>query len=528
MNDVVVVGAGFAGLYMVHRLRSLGLAVQGIEAGSDVGGTWFWNRYPGARCDVESMEYSYQFDDALQQEWNWSERYAGQPEILSYLNHVADRFELRRHFRFETRVVGADFDEGTSSWLITTDHGEPVHARFVVMATGCLSSTNTPPIPGVDRFSGEVLHTGTWPTTGIDLTGKRVGIVGTGSSGVQAIPMLAEQAGHLTVFQRTAQYTVPARNRPLEPDEVAAVKSDYARFRAHNSTMPGAYGSSYADRPRHALGDLTPEQQRAELEYRWQIGGTTFMWVFTDAILNHDANEVVAAFVREKIRDIVDDPATADLLSPTHVIGCKRIVVDTDYFTTFNRANVSLIDVGTVPISEVTEAGVRVGDTIHELDVLVFATGFDAMTGTLERMGIVGRAGQSLNQVWAAGPRTYLGLCVPGFPNLFTVSGPGSPSVLTNMVVSIEQHVEWIAACIDHVVESGAQTIEASESAADDWVDHVNQVADRTLYPSCNSWYLGANVPGKTRVFMPLLGYPPYVATCDAVAAAGYKGFVIS
>ena len=524
MKDAVVVGAGFAGLYMVHKLRSLGCTVQGFEAGANVGGTWYWNRYPGARCDVESMEYSYQFDADLQQEWTWTERYAPQPEILSYINHVADRHELRQHFQFDTRVVGASYDEGGDYWVVAADDGSEVSARFLIMATGCLSSTNTPDIPGIEDFAGEVLHTGRWPHEGIDLTQRRVGIIGTGSSGVQAIPVLAEQSAHLTVFQRTAQYTIPARNRGLEADEIEAVKSSYPEFRAGNNAMPGAYGLPY-QAERVSAFDLTPEERVEELERRWQVGGTTFMWAFSDAIVDPAANEVVAEFVRGKIHEVVSDPETADLLSPRHVIGCKRIVIDTNYFETFNRDDVSLVDVGTTPIAEITATGVRVGGLVHEVDTLVFATGFDAMTGTILRMDLRGRGGRPLTDSWAAGPRTYLGLSVPEFPNLFTISGPGSPSVLTNMVASIEQHVEWIADCIDHLRSHGLTSIEATPEAADAWVDHVNAVADQTLYPSCNSWYLGANVPGKTRVFMPLPGFPPYVKKCEQVVANGYDGF---
>jgi len=530
MIDAVVVGAGFAGLYMAHKLRNLGFSVQGFEAGADVGGTWYWNRYPGARCDVESMEYSYQFDPDLQQDWTWTERYASQAEILSYINHVADRFELRQLFRFQTSVECATFDEDSHTWLVETDDNGPVTARFLIMATGCLSSTNTPAIEGIDSFEGETLHTGRWPHEGVDLAGKRVGIVGTGSSGVQAIPVLAERSGRLTVFQRTAQYTIPARNRSLTASEVDAVKNDYAAFRSGNSAMPGAYGVSYLS-DRVSIFDVSPEERLAELERRWQIGGTTFMWAFNDLIMNRQANELVAEFVRGKIREIVHDPTVAEMLSPQHVIGCKRIVVDTDYFATFNRPNVELIDVAANPIVGVTPHGVQVDDesqTVHEIDTLVFATGFDAMTGSILRVDITGRDGVTMTDAWSSGPQTYLGLSVPQFPNLFTISGPGSPSVLTNMVVSIEQHVEWIAACIKHLQDHDKTCIEATEEASASWVLHVNAVADQTLYPSCNSWYLGANVPGKTRVFMPLLGYPSYVEKCRAVADAGYEGFVLS
>jgi cyclohexanone monooxygenase len=447
MTDAIVVGAGFAGLYMVHKLRGMGFTVQGFEAGTDVGGTWYWNRYPGARCDVESMEYSYQFDDDLQQEWTWSERYSSQPEILSYINHVADRFDLRQHFQFETRVEAATYDEDVDRWTVRTSDGNETTGRFLIMATGCLSSTNTPDIAGIDSFAGDVLHTGQWPHDGVELADKRVGIIGTGSSGVQAIPVLAEESGHLTVFQRTAQYTIPARNEPLTDDAIATVKSGYQAFRDGNSAMPGAYGLPYnADRV--SVFDLSPEEQHAELERRWEVGGTTFMWAFSDSIIDRDANEIVAAFVRGKIRDTVHDPETADLLSPQHVIGCKRIVIDTAYFDSFNRANVALVDVGTTPISAITPTGVQVGDDHHDLDTLIFATGFDAMTGTILRIDISGRDGLKMADKWSAGPRTYLGLTVPGFPNLFTISGPGSPWVLTNMVVSIEQLVVCISDCV--------------------------------------------------------------------------------
>ena len=527
MNDAIVVGAGFAGMYMTHKLSGLGFAVRGFEAGDNVGGTWYWNRYPGARCDVESMEYSYQFDHDLQHEWEWTERYASQPEILSYINHVADRFDLRQHFAFNTRIEAAAFDEARDLWTVRTSTGDEVTARFLVMATGCLSSTNTPDIDGINSFGGEVLHTGRWPRDGVDLADKRVGIVGTGSSGVQAIPVLAEQSAHLAVFQRTAQYTIPARNRALTDGDIASVKTDYPAFRRGNNAMPGAYGYSY-DAERKSVWDLTPDERQAELERRWAIGGTTFMWAFRESIQDYDANQIVAEFVRGKVRQIVRDPATADLLSPHHVIGCKRIVVDTNYFATFNRENVQLVDVSATPIDKVTATGVRVGDVEHKIDTLIFATGFDAMTGTLLRIDITGRNGTKLVDKWAAGPRTYLGLSVPEFPNLFTISGPGSPSVLTNMVASIEQHVEWIAKCVEYMQEQGHTSVEATEEAAHKWVDHVNELADQTLYPSCNSWYLGANVPGKTRVFMPLLGFPPYVEKCTAVAEAGYDGFELS
>jgi len=524
--DVVVVGAGFAGMYTLHRCRALGLTARAFEAGTGVGGTWYWNRYPGARCDVESMEYSYSFDEGLQQEWSWTERYAAQPEILQYANHVADRFDLRRDITFETRVLGATWDAGSATWTVRTDGGEEVVARYLVMATGCLSSTNTPDIPGLDSFEGELHHTGNWPHDPVDFRGKRVGVIGTGSSAVQAIPVIAETAGHLTVFQRTPQYTVPARNRPLEPDEIAATKAEYAEFRARNRLMPAGFGSRYP-RNETSVFAVDEDEARAELQFRWERGGTTFMGAFGDLALDRDANEIAASFVREKIAEIVTDPEVAARLTPTHVIGCKRLCIDTEYFATFNRPNVTLVDVGTEPIEAITPAGVRTGGVEHELDMLILATGFDAMTGTLLRIDIRGRDGMTLRDAWSAGPRTYLGLSVAGFPNLFMVSGPGSPSVLTNMIVSIEQHVEWITDCIADLRTAGHRSIEATDAAQEDWVLHVNSIADKTLYPTCNSWYLGANVPGKTRVFMPLLGFPPYVETCRRVVENGYEGFTL-
>ena len=526
--DVVIVGAGFAGMYMLHRARGLGLSARVFEAGSGVGGTWYWNRYPGARCDVESVEYSYSFDEALQQDWVWTERYAGQPEILRYANHVADRFDLRRDMRFETRVNAAHYDEASATWAVTVQaaDGEPsqIRTRFVIMATGCLSSTNTPDITGIDSFAGDVYHTGKWPHEGVDFTGKRVGIIGTGSSAVQAIPVIAEQAEHLLVFQRTPQYTVPARNRSLDPTEIDEIKADYAGFRARNRAMPAAFNSRM---PRSTVSAfaVTQEERAAEFAARWERGGTTFMGAFADLALDQTANTFAAEFVRAKIAETVADPEVAATLQPQHTIGCKRLCIDTGYYDTFNRPNVSVVDVGSAPIEAITETGLRSGGVDYAFDCLIFATGFDAMTGTLLKIDIVGRGGETLRDKWAAGPRTYLGLGIVGFPNLFTISGPGSPSVLTNMIISIEQHVEWIADCIAHLDATGRRSIEATEPAETAWVDHVNAVADTTLYPTCNSWYLGANVPGKTRVFMPLLGFPPYVETCEKVAANDYEGF---
>jgi len=520
----VIVGAGLAGLYMLHRLREAGLSARVFEAGSGIGGTWFWNRYPGARCDIESMEYSYQFSEELQQEWAWSERYATQPEILRYIEHVADRFGLRDGIQLETRVEAAHFDEPSGQWRVRTQH-EAVTATFYILATGCLSSTNTPDLPGLDEFAGAAYHTGRWPHEGVDFTGKRVGMIGTGSSAIQSIPLIAAQAERLTVFQRTPNYSIPAHNAALQPEEVARIKADYGGFRARNAQLP--FGASFEPGEASAR-EVGAEVLRQEYDAKWKIGGLGFITAFEDLLFDEDANATAAEYVRERIRESVHDPAVADLLSPRTTVGCKRLCVDTDYYATFNRPNVSLVDVSDTPIDLVTPSGLRTGGREYLLDAIVFATGFDAMTGALLSIDIRGVRGRSLADKWAEGPRTYLGLGTAGFPNLFTITGPGSPSVLSNMVPSIEQHVNWIADCIVYLRERGLDRIEVEPNAEDAWVAHVNQVADLTLYPKCNSWYLGANVPGKPRVFMPYLGYPTYVQKCNEVTARGYEGFALS
>jgi cyclohexanone monooxygenase len=525
--DLVIVGAGFAGLYMLQRARSLGLRARVFEAGAGVGGTWYWNRYPGARCDVESMEYSYQFSDDLQQQWQWSERFAPQPEILRYANHVADRFDLRRDISFETRVLSAHFDASSARWRVMIDRGGAVSSQFVVMATGCLSSTNLPKFKGLGSFAGERYHTGTWPHEPVDFSGKRVAVIGTGSSAIQSIPVIAQQATELTVFQRTANFSIPARNAPLDPAHEAAVKAEYPAFRARNSLMMAAFGGSTPRNEAPALA-ASPEERKRRFDERWTRGGLGFTGAFNDLMINQQANDLAAEYVRERIRAVVDDPATAELLSPRQVIGCKRICADSGYYETFNQPHVKLVDISAGGIEEITPRGVKAGGREFEVDCIVFATGFDAMTGSLLKIDIRGRDGVALSEAWRAGPRTYLGLNVAGFPNLFTVSGPGSPSVLTNMIVSIEQHVNWITDCIVWMRAGGQRTIEAEPQAQDAWVGHVNAVAGATLFPTCNSWYLGANVPGKTRVFMPLLGFPAYVQRCDEVVARGYEGFRVS
>jgi cyclohexanone monooxygenase len=523
--DVIVVGAGFAGMYMLHRLRRMGFKVRGLETGSGVGGTWYWNRYPGARCDVESVQYSYQFDDALQQEWDWSERYAPQPEILRYANHVADRYDLCRDIQFNTRVTAATFSERDNRWQVETEKDERLTARFIVMATGCLSSSNTPKFPGLKRFKGKRYHTGHWPHEGVDFTGQRVGVIGTGSSAIQSIPIMAQQATHLTVFQRTPNYTIPAHNALLDPAYKREVKANYAALRARAKQM--IPGIDFKLNPKSAL-EVTPDERRREYQARWDQGGLMFAASFADVTLNQQANDTAAEFVRDKIRSIVSDPRTAEALMPSYTIGCKRLCVDTGYWATFNRPNVTLIDVAKQPIEAITESGVKVGDKTYEVDALVLATGFDAMTGALLKVDIRGRGGKLLREKWNEGPRAYLGLAMAGFPNLFTVTGPGSPSVLTNMLPSIEQHVEWIADCIGYLRDRGKQRIEPETTAEDAWVAHVGDLAGATLRHTCNSWYLGSNIAGKPKVFMPYTGgFPAYVAKCNDVAAKGYDGFAL-
>ena len=524
--DAVIVGAGFAGLYMLHRLRGIGLSARVYEAGTGVGGTWYWNRYPGARCDVESMDYSFSFSEELQQEWRWTERYAPQPEILAYINHVADRFDLRRDIQLDTRVTSAVFDEATTRWAIETSRGDRVSARFCIMATGCLSAAQVPKLPGLETFAGRWYHTGHWPHEGVDFTGQRVGVIGTGSSAIQSIPIIAGQAAHLFVFQRTPNFSVPAWNTPLEPDYERRVKANYAEFRRQARESRIGF---VVERSEESALAIAPDERQSEYERRWRRGGLGFMATYADLLTSQDANDTAAEFFREKIRAIVRDKTVAEALVPQdYPVGTKRLCVDTSYYDTFNRDNVTLIDIRTTPIEAITPKGLRTRDAAYALDSIVFATGFDAMTGALLSIDIRGKAGQTLRQKWEAGPRTYLGLAIAGFPNLFVITGPGSPSVLSNMIVSIEQHVDWIADCLAHLRKRDLAGIEATAAAEDGWVAHVNEVGHLTLYPRANSWYMGANVPGKPRIFMPYIGgVGVYRQTCDAVAAKGYEGFTL-
>ncbi|MEW2354433.1 NAD(P)/FAD-dependent oxidoreductase [Spirillospora sp. NPDC029432] len=526
--DVLVVGAGFAGLYALHRLRGAGHRVHVVEAAGDVGGVWYWNRYPGARCDIESVDYCYSFSGELVQEWDWTERYPAQPEILRYINHVADRFDLRRDITFGTRVTALAFDEGTDTWTAETGHGDRITARHVIMATGQLSVAKLPEIDGIGDFAGEVHHTGDWPHGGVDFAGKRAGVIGTGSSGVQVIPRIAERADHLTVFQRTPHFVVPARNRPLDPAYTADLKTRFEEYREQARNHPGGTHRVLHER----LANETPaDQVTAILEDYWNRGGPDILASFKDLVTDLDANEKAAEFVRSKIREIVRDPDVAERLCPRgYPFGSKRLVLEIGYYEAFNRDNVRLVDTLAAPIERIVPEGVRTGDCeVHELDVLVFATGFDALTGALLKIDIRGRDGLRLRDKWSAGPRTYLGLSTHGFPNMFFMAGPGSPSVISNVVVSIEQHVEWVADHIEHLRASGLTRSEAEPEHEDAWVEHVNEVAAATLYPIGNSWYLGANVPGKPRVFMPYVGgVGHYRQVCAEVADAGYKGFRLS
>jgi cation diffusion facilitator CzcD-associated flavoprotein CzcO/acetyl esterase/lipase len=523
--DVVVVGAGFAGLYLLHELRRCGFSSVVIEAADDVGGTWYWNRYPGARCDIESIDYSYSWDPDLEREWQWSERYATQPEILRYLGHVADKHDLRRDIRFCTRVTSATWDEAAARWTVRTDKGDEIRCRHYVMATGCLSVPKTPDVPGYDRFRGPSYYTGRWPKDGVDFTGLRVGVIGTGSSGIQSIPIIARQAKELTVFQRTPNYSRPAKNGPVDRAKKARFDADPRAYRAEAKLS----GSGVpVVKPELRAFQVSDAERLAKYEAAYQSGDLLiFGNAYADILLDEKANASVCEFLRGKIRSLVKDPEVADVLTPKdHFYGTKRPCIDTDYFETFNLPHVRLVDLRREPIKSVTEKGIDTVSRSFEFDVIVYATGFDAMTGAIVAVDVTGRDGLSLKQKWDHGPRTYLGLMTTGFPNFFTVTGPGSPSVLSNMVVSIEQHVDWIRDCLVKMRAEHLDTIEPTQTAEDAWVQHVNDCADITLLPRADSWYMGANVPGKPRVFLPYIGgVDRYRKVCEDVVARGYLGF---
>jgi cyclohexanone monooxygenase len=526
--EAVVIGAGFAGLYTVYKLRALGISHRAFEQGGGVGGTWYWNRYPGASSDSESWVYSFTFSPELEQEWKWSRRFPEQPEILSYLEHVAERFNLKSAFDFNTRVTAARYDEASARWIVETQAGEQVRAKYLITAVGCLSAAQVPKIAGLETFAGKWYHTGQWPHEGVDFTGLRVGVVGTGSSGIQSVPVIARQAKKLTVFQRTPSYSVPAGNRPLTDEESAALKRDIRKIR--ETCRWATIGQPYDFLDKGVL-EVSEDERRKQFEADWAKGGFEWMFgSFKDLLFDPQANEIAAEFVRAKIRAIVKDPETARKLMPQgYPIGTKRLPLDQGYFETFNRDNVELVDLRENPIETIVPAGIRTKDKTVELDAIVFATGFDAMTGPLTRIGIRGRGGQKLEQKWAAGPQTYLGVAMVGFPNLFMITGPGSPSVLGNMPTSIEQNVEWITDCIVHLRNSGATRIEPTPEAEQKWGAHVKELADATLFPHTDSWYMGANIPGKPRVFMPYIGgFGTYRKLCAKIAEKNYDGFAIT
>ena len=527
--DAVVIGAGFAGLGMLRKLREEhGMSVQVYETGDGVGGTWYWNRYPGARCDSESYMYCFSFSKEMLQDWNWSGKYPEQPEILSYLNHVADRFDLRRNIQFNTRVTSARFLEDANLWEVETDQGDRVTSQFLITGIGCISSGNVPDIKGLDSFQGEQYHTGSWPHEEVDFAGKRVAVIGTGSSGIQSIPVIARQAEHLTVFQRTPQYTIPARHGTIDRKFLEkTVKPNYDDLmeRARWST-----GGFPMDRDERSALEISATERLEIYEASWAEGGIRFLSTsFKDVSTDRRANDTMAEFIRKKIREMVQDPETAEKLMPTdHPFGSKRPLIDTDYFETYNRENVELVDIRHSPIQEITPRGIRTDDQEFEFDMIVFATGFDAMTGTFFKMDIRGRDGLPLKEKWSEGPKTYLGLQTAGFPNMFMITGPGSPSVLSNMPVSIEQHIDWIADLLQHMREHDIKSVEAEADAEKAWVVHVNEVAEPTMFMQANSWYLGANIPGKPRVFMPYAGgVGTYRKKCNEVADNGYEGFIL-
>jgi cation diffusion facilitator CzcD-associated flavoprotein CzcO len=532
--DVIVIGAGFSGLYALHRLRELGVRARVLEMAENVGGTWLFNRYPGARCDIESIEYSYSFSDEIQQEWVWTETMPAQPEIEAYLNFVADRLDLRRDISFNTEVVAMTFDEEADEWLVETWAGESFVAPFVVAASGILSVPLEPQIPGMDAFAGPSLFTSCWPKRGVDLTGELVGVIGTGSTGVQLIPVVARQARHLAVFQRSPAYTLPWQVRRFDPGELDEMKSRYDEIRAAQRQHPvgaarlSAFSVMLEMITRPPLRTASREEQLRAIDENGVIGALSWGDVFFDI----EANRMAAKLYGEAVARIVNDPETAAALTPSHPFGCKRPIIDQGYYETFNRDNVTLVDLRKGPILEVTPAGISTEQGSYDLDVVIYATGFDAMTGALTRIDIHGRGGISLRDFWASeGPLSYLGLAVAGFPNLFIVQAPGSPSAATNFVAALEQHVEWIGDCIAHLRAHDYRTIEALPDAQREWIEHTTSLVAPTVlvHPTCNSWYNGGNVPGKKRMYMGYTaGIPEYRRRCDEIAAAGYTGFKLA
>ena len=521
--DAVVVGAGFTGLYMLLRLRDCGFSARGFDVASGVGGTWYWNRYPGARCDIESMQYSYQFSEELQQETRWKDRYASQPEILAYIERVAERFDLTRDITFETRIETATFEESSHLWIIETDSGETIRCRYFILGVGCLSSPIRPKFEFEDEFKGDIYQTSLWPKESVDFTGKRVGIIGTGSSCIQSMPLIAKEAEHLYVYQRTPNFVVPAQNRKLSDKEVAAIKSDYKGFRAKAYAGPNAFLF-----PRHdqSVFELSVEERRMRFDEQWEIGGLPFLGAFNDVLLNEKSNKEVADYWRSRIDDVVEDPVIADLLTPGEYFGCKRLCAGTDYYEAYNRHNVTLVDVSKSGIDCLTPTGLRAEGKDYDLDAIIYATGFDAMTGSVTRIKITGTGGRRIQDKWVDGPHNYLGLSISGFPNMFNMVSAGSPSVLATMVTCAEQHGDWVADCLQYMRKHNYTCIDATPEAEADWMTEVNRAADLSLRSKCDSWYIGANVEGKARSFAPYIGgWPTYVEKCKSVAAKSYEGF---
>jgi len=525
--DVIVIGAGFAGLHQLHRLRRDGWRVLVLEKAPAVGGTWYWNRYPGARCDIESFDYQFSFSSELLDEWKWSERYAAGPEILAYLEFAAERLDLKRDIHLNTIVVSTAYDESQNSWAVTTDDGRMLHATFVVMGVGNLSAIKQPDIPGLGDFGGQWFHTAAWPPDPVDLTGKRVAVIGTGSSGIQTITTIAPAVSRLYVLQRTPNYSMPAQNHVVSEQEWLEVMSGWPERRRLCEWSDAGTPLPPATR---AAVDVSSADRDAEYEAGWQRGGISALsGAFTDMFVSEESNAYAQEFARRKIREIVTDPEVADRLSPRHHIGTRRTCVDTGYFETFNRANVELVDLLSEPISRITPQGIELAGRELVVDVIIFAIGFDAITGALDQIRITGRGGLELKQKWAEGPVSLLGLQTADFPNLFFITGPGSPSVLSNMVVSIEQHVDWIADALSYLRSSGFACIEATPSAEAAWMEHVTALVNATLYPRADSWYLGMNIPGKPQVFtVYVAGCGPYRSECEQVVAAGYRGFSLT
>ena len=522
--DVVVVGAGFSGLYLLYRLRKAGFSTRVFERGGDVGGTWYWNRYPGARCDVESLQYSYSFDEQLQQDWHWPEKFSAQPDILAYANHVADRFNLKKDIEFNIEVKASRFDENLKTWKITTNTGEEIDAQYFIMATGCISTTQIPNIKGLSDYVGNTFHTGDWPHEEVDFSGQSIAVIGTGSSGIQSIPVLAKQAKKLTVFQRTPNYSIPSQNEPMTKKYERSWKDVYSERR--KEMRYSAHGSLKDLNDVPALS--VDEDQRQELyTKRWAIGGTGFLGSFNDLLTNADANYTAAEYVRQQIKRVVKNKETAEILCPrSYPIGTKRICIDTGYFETYNRENVKLVDISKKPIQRLVADGIIVDDQLYAFDSIIFATGFDAMTGSIFNVDIKGRGGLALKEKWNAGPKTYLGLMSASFPNLFMITGPGSPSVKSNMIMSIEQHVDLVIETLLSMRRKGLSVVEPELEAENKWVDHVQEVANKTLFPQANSWYMGANIPGKPRLFMPYIGgVGAYREICEEIVANNYRGF---